>query len=63
MEVGVSRSQLQVGDLVLFGKNGDPTHVGIYAGNNTYIHSPRTGDVVKVSAMTRSDFITGRRVK
>jgi len=61
--VGVSRSQLQVGDLVLFGKNGDPTHVGIYAGNNTYIHSPRTGDVVKVSAMTRSDFITGRRVK
>lgn len=61
--VAVSRSELKVGDLVLFGKNGDPTHVGIYAGNNTYIHSPRTGDVVKVSAMTRNDFIIGRRVK
>jgi len=61
--VAVSRSELQVGDLVLFGRNGDPTHVGIYAGNNTYIHSPRTGDVVKISAMTRNDFIIGRRVR
>lgn len=61
--VAVARNQLQPGDLVLFGSWGNPHHVGIYAGNNTYIHAPRTGDVVKVSAMTRSDFITGRRVR
>lgn len=61
--VPISREELQVGDLVLFGKKGNPTHVGIYAGNNTYIHAPHTGDVVKISAMTRNDFITGRRIK
>lgn len=59
----VSKSQLEVGDLVFFGDNGVPNHVGIYAGNGTYIHSPQTGDVVKISAMTRKDFIIGRRVK
>ncbi|MGH4139880.1 NlpC/P60 family protein [Clostridium sp.] len=59
----VSRSNLQTGDLVLFGSVGNPHHVGIYIGNNTYIHAPSTGDVIKVSDMTRSDFITGRRVK
>ncbi|MFW2488067.1 NlpC/P60 family protein [Clostridium chromiireducens] len=60
---GVSRDELQAGDLVFFGKGGDPTHMGIYVGNNTYIHSPRTGDVLKISAMTRSDYITARRVQ
>lgn len=59
--VSVSRGELQPGDLVFFGKSS-PTHVGIYAGNNTYIHAPRTGEVIKFSAMTRRDFITGRRV-
>ncbi|NOW22634.1 cell wall-associated NlpC family hydrolase [Clostridium butyricum] len=37
--------------------------MGIYVGNNTYIHSPRTGDVLKISPMTRTDYITARRVK
>lgn len=60
---GVSRDELQPGDLVFFGKNGDPTHMGMYVGNNTYIHSPRTGDVIKISSMDRPDYITARRVK
>lgn len=60
---GVSKDELQPGDLVFFGKGGDPTHMGIYVGNNTYIHSPRTGDVLKISPMTRPDYITARRVK
>jgi cell wall-associated NlpC family hydrolase len=59
----VSKDQLQTGDLVFFGDDGVPNHMGIYIGNNTYIHSPQTGDVLKISAMTRKDFITGRRVK
>ncbi|HEY5561298.1 MAG TPA: NlpC/P60 family protein [Clostridiaceae bacterium] len=58
----VSRGNLELGDLVFFGTNG-PTHVGIYTGNGTYINAPRTGDVVKVASVDRSDFITGRRVK
>ncbi|WP_139905757.1 NlpC/P60 family protein [Clostridium thermarum] len=60
--VEVSKADLKPGDLVFFGKNGVPNHVGIYVGDNAYIHAPRTGDVVKISAMTRKDFITGRRV-
>lgn len=60
---GVSRDELQSGDLVFFGKNGDPTHMGMYVGNNTYIHAPRTGDVIKISSMGRPDYITARRVK
>lgn len=61
--VQVSRQNLQTGDLVFFGTFQDPHHMGIYIGNNTYMHAPRTGDVLKVSPMTRSDFVTGRRVK
>jgi cell wall-associated NlpC family hydrolase len=60
---GISRDALQPGDLVFFGKNGDPTHMGMYVGNNTYIHAPRTGDVIKISSMSRPDYITARRVK
>ena len=59
----VSKDQLQAGDLVFFGANNDPTHMGIYIGNNTYMHAPKTGDVIKISPMTRTDYITGRRVK
>ncbi len=50
----VSRSDLQPGDLVFF---GSPIHhVGIYVGGGMYIHAPHTGDVVKISSMSRSDY-------
>ncbi|MBZ9686274.1 NlpC/P60 family protein [Clostridium estertheticum] len=58
----VSRENLQPGDLVFFG-SGTPHHVGIYVGNNSYIHAPSTGDVVKISALTRSDYLSARRVR
>jgi peptidoglycan DL-endopeptidase CwlO len=45
----VSRSELQAGDLVFFNGLG---HVGIYIGGNQFIHSPHTGDVVKISSIT-----------
>ena len=60
--VGVSRNSLQSGDLVFFGTNG-PTHMGMYVGNGTYINAPHTGDVIKISSVDRSDYITARRVK
>ena len=59
----VSRDNLQAGDLIFFGTGSDPHHVGMYVGNNSYIHAPRTGDVIKISALTRSDYLTARRVK
>ncbi|MDO5396843.1 MAG: NlpC/P60 family protein [bacterium] len=46
----VSRSNLQPGDLVFFGK-GNIHHVGIYVGNGNMIHAPQTGDVVKISSI------------
>ena len=58
----VSRENLQAGDLVFFG-SGSPHHVGMYIGNNSYIHAPHTGDVVKISQLTRSDYMSARRFK
>jgi peptidoglycan DL-endopeptidase CwlO len=60
--VAVSRSELQPGDLVFFNGLG---HVGIYIGGNQFIHSPHTGDVVKISAMTgyyASNYVGARRI-
>ena len=45
----VSRENLQPGDLVFFNNLG---HNGIYIGGNQFIHSPHTGDVVKISTIT-----------
>ena len=45
----VDRSQLQPGDLVFFNGLG---HAGIYVGGGTFIHSPHTGDVVKISSLS-----------
>ncbi|MGH4052474.1 MAG: NlpC/P60 family protein [Clostridium sp.] len=59
----VDRANLQPGDLIFFGSSSDPHHVGMYVGNNSYIHAPRTGDVIKVSALTRRDYLTARRIK
>lgn len=55
----VSRGDLQPGDLVFF---GSPIHhVGIYVGGNQYLHSPQTGDVVKISSMNRSGYAGATR--
>ncbi|MBU3159554.1 C40 family peptidase [Clostridium frigoris] len=59
----VARENLQPGDLIFFGTQSNPHHVGMYVGNNSYIHAPRTGDVIKISALTRGDYLTARRVK
>jgi peptidoglycan DL-endopeptidase CwlO len=55
----VSQSDLQPGDLVFFSGLG---HVGIYVGGGQYIHSPHTGDVVKISSMARSGYVGARRL-
>ena len=58
----VDRSQLQPGDLVFFNGLG---HAGIYVGGGSFIHSPHTGDVVKISSMTgwyASTYVGARRL-
>jgi cell wall-associated NlpC family hydrolase len=47
----VPRDQLEPGDLVFFDGLG---HVGIYIGGGQFIHSPHTGDVVKISSLSDS---------
>jgi peptidoglycan DL-endopeptidase CwlO len=49
MGSAVSRGELAPGDLVFFNGLG---HVGIYIGGGQFIHSPHTGDVVKISSIT-----------
>lgn len=51
----VSRDSLQPGDLVFF---GSPIHhVGIYIGNDSFVHSPHSGDVVKITSLSaRSNY-------
>jgi cell wall-associated NlpC family hydrolase len=63
----VSRSELQLGDLVFSDtdNNGSVNHVGIYIGNGKMIHAPKTGDVVKISDINttyyKSVYVTARR--
>jgi cell wall-associated NlpC family hydrolase len=59
MGVAVAQSDLQPGDLVFFDGLG---HVGIYIGGGQYVHAPQTGDVVKVSSMSRGGYVGARRI-
>ena len=47
----VARSQLAPGDIVFFNGLG---HNGIYVGGGSFVHSPHTGDVVKISSLSSS---------
>lgn len=57
----IPRDQLQPGDLVFFGTKEDVHHVGMYIGENMFIHAPRTGDVIRISLLNRSDYYGARR--
>jgi cell wall-associated NlpC family hydrolase len=61
----VSRYALLPGDLLFFSSTGDWTgihHVGMYIGNGKMVHSPTTGDVVKISTVWWSRFFAATRV-
>nr|WP_250674762.1 SH3 domain-containing protein [Paeniclostridium ghonii]MCM0166904.1 SH3 domain-containing protein [Paeniclostridium ghonii] len=63
----VSKSNLQKGDLVFFDtdKSGSVNHVGIYIGNNEFIHASSGGGKVIISQFTsfyNSTFTNARRV-
>ena len=62
----VAKKQLKKGDLVFFATKGGKrvTHVGMYAGNNQFIHAPRTGKTVRFANLSskfwRQTYVGGR---
>jgi hypothetical protein len=58
MGTPVQRSQLQKGDLVFFatGKRGKVSHVGIYTGNNTFIHAPGKNKRIRTELLSSQYF-------
>ena len=59
----VSTKDIKKGDLVFFGSGtGSITHVGIYVGNGKFIHSPQTGEYVRIDSLSsRSNFVGATR--
>jgi len=50
--IRVARDDMQTGDLVFFHIHGKRiSHVGIYLGEGRFIHSPRTGERVRVNRL------------
>lgn len=63
---GVGRNDLQDGDLVFFGSSEESiNHVGIYVGAGKFVHAPRRGEEIRVSALDETyfakRFMGGRR--
>jgi peptidoglycan hydrolase-like protein with peptidoglycan-binding domain len=59
---GVALADARPGDILCFGSSVSSVgHVGIYIGNNQYIHAPQTGEVVKITKLTR-EVATVRRI-
>lgn len=53
--VSLERSQVASGDLVFFNTTGRAnSHVGIYVGQNRFVHAPSTGGTVRLEDMTKS---------
>lgn len=67
--VSININDLKNGDLVFFKTNPalpeQVSHVGIYIGRNEFIHSPKSGDVIKTSELTgyyKEKFVVGKRL-
>ncbi len=53
----VSKDILQDGDLVFFGSSADKiSHVGIYVGGGKFVHAPRQGEDIRITALNDSYF-------
>ena len=66
----VGKAEMQPGDLIFYGKNGNASHVGIYIGNGKMVHSAggskntasNPGKGVSIASVDhRSDFLEARR--
>lgn len=57
----IDLADIKPGDLV-FNKESEATHVGLYIGNGLYLQAPHTGDVVKISRLSGSNMQYAGRV-
>jgi len=46
---------MRAGDLLFFSMAGKMSHVGMYLGNDEFVHAPSSGKVVSVATL-KSDF-------
>lgn len=63
----VARGELKAGDMVFFRTGGGSiSHVGMYIGDNQFIHAPRTGRSIEITSLNSGywskTFATARRV-
>ena len=62
----LSRRQLQSGDLVFFAGGRAISHVGVYVGENQFVHAPNSGGTVRLDningAWWKDHFVYGKRV-
>ncbi|PJI50551.1 MAG: hypothetical protein CTR55_04235 [Pseudomonas sp.] len=63
----VERDELQPGDAVFFNHNGEggTSHVGLYIGDDRFIHAPSTGKSIRIDSLDNSywrrSYTTARR--
>ena len=62
----VSRSDLQVGDLVFFGYGNYANHVGMYIGGGNFVHASTPSTGVRIHSLDdsyyKTRFLCGRRI-
>lgn len=69
MGVPVGRGSLQPGDMVFFRTMGGGriSHVGLYIGNDRFIHAPRAGKRIEIASLGNkywnAKYATARRIK
>ena len=47
----VGRHELRIGDLLFFNVDGKMSHVGLYLGNQRFVHAPSSGRTVSVASL------------
>ncbi len=50
----INKSSLKLGDLIFFGNSGTVNHVGMYIGNNNFIHAENSKTGVCISSLSSS---------
>jgi cell wall-associated NlpC family hydrolase len=57
----IAKTSKQPGDIIFIrNSSGSINHVGIYAGNGKFWHSPKSGDRVRLAAIYSSNYVVGR---
>ena len=55
----IERIALRPGDLVFFNTTGTPySHVGIYIGDQRFVHAPKSGGKVRIDSLATGRFAT-----